>query len=260
MSNIYNQNILKYRLQLSSLDSGKDINQILLARLKQDVEGKCIKEGYVRKDSVEIIERSLGKLDRSHFSGGINYDIVYKADICNPVPGMEIKCVINSINKAGAFCNVEDNDNPLQIFLATQKHYENKKFFLLKDGMKIKVRVLGRKFEYNDNHIMISAILLSGEFEDQFIEDNLEKSQSTENNQNEITEDEKTDDEEEDEEEAEEKTDDEKTDEEEDEEEDEEDDELEINDSEQESSSDDEENDKPIKNTKNGVKKVNRNK
>ncbi len=254
MSNIYNQNILTYRLQLSSSDSGKDINQILLARLKQDVEGKCIKEGYVRRDSVEIIERSLGKLDRSHFSGGINYDIVYKADICNPVPGMEIKCVITSINKAGAFCNVEDNDNPLQIFLATQKHYENKKFFLLKDGMKVKVRVLGRKFEYNDNHIMISAVLLSGEFEDQFVEENLENIQSSENNQEEQTDDNQTTDDEEEEKDEEE---DEEEDEQEDEQQEEEktDDDLEIDDSD-ESSSDDEEIKSKVKNTKVDVKKI----
>lgn len=179
MTNIYNQNLLHHRLQLNSLDLGKNIDQILLTRLRQDVEGKCIKEGYVRRDSVEVVERSLGKLDRSHFNGGINYDVVYKADICNPVPGMDIKCVVVSKNKAGAFCNVEDNDNPLQIFLATQKHYENKKFFLLKEGMKIKVRVLGRKFEYNDNHIIVSAILLSGEFEDQFVEEEFQESEST---------------------------------------------------------------------------------
>lgn len=178
MTNIYNQNLIHHRLQISSPDSGKKIDQILLSRLRQEVEGKCIKEGYVRRDSIEIVERSLGKLDRSHFNGGINYDIAYKADICNPVPGMDIKCVVVSKNKAGAFCNVEDSDNPLQIFLATQKHYDNKKFFLLKEGMKIKVRVLGRKFEYNDNHIIVSAILLSGEFEDQFIEEEFQESES----------------------------------------------------------------------------------
>ena len=53
---------------LSARDINSKIDKTLLQKIKNDVEGKCIKAGFVMPDSVKIVSRSLGaiKIGRAH--------------------------------------------------------------------------------------------------------------------------------------------------------------------------------------------------
>ena len=53
-------------LKPNEINSG--IDDTLLFKLKEEVEGKCIKEGYAMPNSVEIVNRSLGEVQLSHFN------------------------------------------------------------------------------------------------------------------------------------------------------------------------------------------------
>ena len=60
----------------------KHIDTTLRRKIQDDVEGKCMKMGYIRMNSVEIISRSLGKTIQSHFNGSVSFTIDYIADVC----------------------------------------------------------------------------------------------------------------------------------------------------------------------------------
>jgi DNA-directed RNA polymerase subunit E'/Rpb7 len=156
-NNIFNTNILNTSIQLFPGEFNNSIDDSLLNKLKNKVEGKCDKNGYIKPNSAEIIRRSMGKVLQGHFNGSCSYKISYKVDICNPVEGMMVKVIVKNMNKMGLFCELPDIEpSPLTIILAKQHHLRNEVFEKVKINDVINVEIVGIKFNYND--IQISCI------------------------------------------------------------------------------------------------------
>ncbi len=166
MENLYTTNILKCRYHLQADEFGQEPDEIFLNKLKKEIEGRCIREGYVKIGSVKILGRSLGKINQAYFTGLPVYDITYQADICNPPIGLIIECIVKDETKMGLVCHVNDNDNPLDIVIPSQWHFDNKKYTMLEPEMKIKVKVARKRHENGDNHISVVASLHSTPFDD----------------------------------------------------------------------------------------------
>ena len=160
MSNkVYFKTILQDTIQITPKDLNKNIDQILLLNLRKKVEGKCIKNGYIKKDSIKIINRSTGYMNPAHFNGNVSYKVKYYAEICNPPINVIVICKISSINKMGITAYIEDKEvSPLNIMLANQHHLGNKEFFELQVGMFIKAQITAKDFGYNDDKILAIAI------------------------------------------------------------------------------------------------------
>lgn len=131
----------------------KDLNNKILNILKKNVEGICIKEGYVKKDSINILKKSIGKIQCNQFKGNIYFDIIYSADICNPPEGSIIKCNVDNINKLG----ILSNKDCLSIIIAKQYHDNKSIFKNIKLNQEIIIEVIGKKFIVNDNKISVIA-------------------------------------------------------------------------------------------------------
>ena len=160
MESIYSKNILDYTTSINPSEINRSINITLKSKLSSEIEGKCIKEGYVRKDSIKILSRSVGEVLLSHFNGDILYHIRYNADICNPLEGMKITAKVVNINKMGILAEYIDGDvSPLMILLAKQHHLDNSLYDKLRVGEIITLSVLGKRFEYGDTQISIIGIL-----------------------------------------------------------------------------------------------------
>jgi ribA/ribD-fused uncharacterized protein len=160
MSDLYSKSILTYTTSITPSEINKNINQTLKNKIINDVEGKCINGGYVKKNSIKIISRSTGQLLVSQFNGDIIYHIKYSADLCNPLEDAIIKGEVVNINKMGILASGgEDDPKPLSILVAKQHHINNENFDKIKVGDKIKVKVLGKRFEFGDSQINIIGIL-----------------------------------------------------------------------------------------------------
>ena len=154
MNNIFTTNILNTVIQLFPEEFNNSIDDVLLAKLKTKVEGKCDKNGYIKHDSAEIVRRSMGTLLQGHFNGSCSYRISYKVDICNPVEGMMIKGIVKNMNKMGLFCELNDIEpSPLTIILAKQHHLKNDTFEKIRINDVINIEIIGIKFNYNDTQI-----------------------------------------------------------------------------------------------------------
>jgi len=118
---------------------------------------KCQKYGLLIKDSIKIIERSIGEFNDGHFNSSISYNVTFEAKICNPPEGIIIQCTAVSSNKMGVLACVGENlnDSPLVILLARQHHIDNKLFKAIKEGKQIYALVIGKKFDLNDKQISI---------------------------------------------------------------------------------------------------------
>jgi DNA-directed RNA polymerase subunit E'/Rpb7 len=167
MDNLYTTNILDYRYHLQAEEFGYDPDEIFLSKLKKEIEGRCIREGYVKIGSIKILSRSLGRINQAYFTGLPVYDIKFQAEICNPPIGSIIECTVKDQTKMGLVCQINDQDNPLDVVVPSQWHFDNKKYIMIEPDMKIKVKVARKRHENGDNNIQIVASLHQTPFDDE---------------------------------------------------------------------------------------------
>ena len=170
MEKLFISTKIKSSLSIEPKDLNNNLNKKIIKKIRQEVEGKCIKNGYVRKNSVKMVKRSLGQCLTSHFNGNIIFHIEYLVDLCNPLEGAIIECSIINSNKMGILAEILGvDDSPLNILLAKQQHIDNDEFEDLREKDIIKIRVLGKRYEFGDYQITIIG-LLESEYQKQYNE------------------------------------------------------------------------------------------
>ena len=162
MDELFISTKIKSSLSIEPKDLNSNLNKKIIKKIKLDVEGKCIKNGYVKKNSVKLIKRSLGQSLTSHFNGNVIFHVEYLVDLCNPLEGATIECSVINSNKMGILAGmVGVEESPLNILLAKQHHIDNAEFEDLRERDIIKIRVLGKRYEFGDSQITIIGLLES---------------------------------------------------------------------------------------------------
>ena len=155
---------LQCRINLLPKQLNKNFERNLALNLKNKVEGKCLKEGYVRPNSTTITKRSQGYYKGNHFLGELTFDIEYVADICRPFKGDIIIAQVVNKNKLGLIAK----KGPLNIFAILQ-HCNNASFFEegISVGSLIKFEVNSIKFQPGSDTITVicKIIELMGDYE-----------------------------------------------------------------------------------------------
>ena len=162
---IYMENVLTRKVIVPFKLIGKNIGKILTKLLSINLEGRCASEGYVKKGSVEIISYSAGVANSSN----ICFDVSFKCLLCKPVEGMRIRCTVCNITKAGirAIYNkdhcldksgdgIKSFESPVTVFVAREHHIKDKSYAdITKEGEDIIIKVIGIRFQLNDDTISI---------------------------------------------------------------------------------------------------------
>jgi DNA-directed RNA polymerase subunit E'/Rpb7 len=155
---VYIRSMLTTKLAIPITAIGKNIKQNLEKVISKRAEGKCIPEGFVKPDSINILTYSSGNV----MGQNVEFCTTYECLICNPVEGMMIDCMTKTITKAGIHAEVVDEKGnvPITIFVARDHHYKNTYFNDIKENEKIQVRVIGVRYELNDTYISVIAKLI----------------------------------------------------------------------------------------------------
>ena len=158
-SHVYIRSLLTQKTVLKYIDVNSDLFNILETKLKKSNEGKCIKEGYIKNNSVKLLTYSSGEL----FDNKILFECVFECLITNPVESTIINCITRSITKVGVRAEliVDDEISPYIVFIARDHHYNNESFSHIKENDIIQVRILGQRYELNDKFISIIAELIT---------------------------------------------------------------------------------------------------
>ena len=144
------------KISLSVSNIGGNISNIIKTILSKKLEGKCGENGYIKEGSVELINYSNGICKASN----VIFDVVYQCEVCNPVQGMSIECIVKNITKAGIRAELEGFENsPLVIFVARDHHYSVKDFSSINEDDRIHIKVVGQRFELNDKYVSVIAEL-----------------------------------------------------------------------------------------------------
>lgn len=156
-------------VHISPSDLQRNINELVLSKLKDKIEGKCIKHGYVKKGSVSIIKRSGGEIIKQHFNGQLCYNIVCNAEICNPSIGTVLRSRIVAINHTAAKAEYAYNGDVIIEFLIpriTAGIVSEIDIDTLKVGDMVNVEVYGgKKYKLNDTCINIIGKIIKDDKE-----------------------------------------------------------------------------------------------
>ena len=166
MDGLYFKNECETTVAILAEEINNSIEEVLKNRIKVDIEGKCIKEGYVRRGSVKIISRSSGRILMNQFNGSIIYTVRYVADICNPTEGMILEAKVLNVNKMGVLAyGGDDEPHPLNILLAKQHHIDVDAFDEIKEHDTVFVKVIGVRKEFGDTQISVIGKLETDQIE-----------------------------------------------------------------------------------------------
>ena len=154
----------------SDLSRDTLIDTILINKVKDMYGDRCSSVGFLDKDSIKLLERTLGKIYAEHLNGDIIYDVKFTVDVCNPIKGSEITAVVENVNKMGIMAKIK----PLTIVLARQHHVNRKCFKNIKVGQEITFTVVGSRFELNDTEISVIGNLSNDEYDEETSHDDSE--------------------------------------------------------------------------------------
>ena len=156
INDIYVPTMVTQKVVLPFTAIGKNIRAVLEQHLAHAHEGKCNAEGYVRPRSTQLLAHSPGNL-ADH--GSVAFEAMYEYQACNPVEGMLLACVVQTVTHAGLHAHIVPEPSPLVIFVSRDHHYSSPQFSKIKAGDEITVRVIGQHFELNDPAVSVIAEL-----------------------------------------------------------------------------------------------------
>jgi DNA-directed RNA polymerase subunit E'/Rpb7 len=146
--------LLKEKIKLEPKFLCKKYHIEILKKLKEKVEGKCTKHGYIEEDSIEIYKITPGVIDIASLCGMIIYDVYFNAKLCNPVIGNIIKAHVKNTNRFGVLLEAKP---VMDIIIAKNSINIQSEIDLetVKIDQELTIEIIGKKFELGDKRITI---------------------------------------------------------------------------------------------------------
>lgn len=155
MDPLFERRQLTKKVHINSKFLQKNIQSSLLAQLKGLYEGKCIPEGYIQQNSITVANYSLGRVN--YIKGGVDYDVVFQADVCMPHVGQRFKAPVKLRSKVG----IHAETPPIKVLIPRDLHLGNQEFDSVKIDEDIEFEVIGSQFKQEDQTIVVVGKLLS---------------------------------------------------------------------------------------------------
>ncbi len=155
MDPLFERRQLSKKVHIHSKHLQKNIQSSLMLQLKQNYENKCISEGFIQRNSITIVDYSLGRAN--YIKGGVDYDVVFQADICMPHNGQRFRAQVKLKTKVG----IHAETPPIKVLIPRDLHIGNEEFESVKVDEDIEFEVVGSQFKQEDEIIVVVGKLLS---------------------------------------------------------------------------------------------------
>jgi DNA-directed RNA polymerase subunit E'/Rpb7 len=133
-----------------------NMDEFLVAKIRDGLEGLCCAHGYVRPGSTTILGRSMGQAEHGLFTADFLYHCKVKVSCLMPHADQVVEGRVLKVNKSGAYVLLVENGELLEamrILLPRDLHIGNSEFEGLQVGQGIRVRILRSRFQTNDAFI-----------------------------------------------------------------------------------------------------------
>ena len=135
----------------------ESVDSLLLAQLRQNLEGKCSQHGFVIPMSLEILSRSMGQLEHGRYTGNVVFYVQLQGRVYNPANGTLINGVIEKKNKMGLYIIYND---AVRILVPRDLHVGNERFEALQPGETINIEIRKSRFQIQDSFILSIGVLV----------------------------------------------------------------------------------------------------
>ena len=167
MSTTYiSEQLLTTNIYINASNVNKDIDNVIKDNLKGKIEGLCNEDGFIIKDSINIIKKSMGKIVINDNVSYVSYTITYKAKVISPSEGDIMETHVINSNKMGivSYLKLKDEDisNESPVVVMVPKEYFEESIYNFEDiniGQKLKVIVVGSRIKYRSEKVQIIAKL-----------------------------------------------------------------------------------------------------
>ena len=160
MSSYISEQVLNTNLTLYPHELRKNIDDVIYQKLKKKVEGVCSEDGYVIKDSVEIMNRQVGRIQTKNNQSQIQYPIHYRAKVISPNKGDVIEVFVNNINKMGVVGYIQidgegDSENSPMIIIIPREYFETSNYNIhdIHIHQKLSVTIIDSRIKFNSDKI-----------------------------------------------------------------------------------------------------------
>jgi hypothetical protein len=145
--------------ELSDARTSEQIRDFLIVRLKDQEEGKCNAEGYIKPGSIQLLRRSMGVAENGKFTANWVYDCKIRCEILKPVSydsrdpddaASTLPVRVIEMNKAGVMAVFEE---AIRVLLPRDTHVGIPEFEALKVNDVVRVHMMRHRFQTNDSFI-----------------------------------------------------------------------------------------------------------
>ena len=146
--------IFEEKVSLSPKDMNTEIlsfDDILLRKMRKQIEGKCTKHGFLIPNSLKMLSRSYGYMEKGTFTADSMYYIKAQGRVYNPPNGTVVEGVVMRKSKAGLYIIIEQ---AVHVMVVRDLHIGNKEFDAVELGDTIRVEIKKSRFQINDPHIL----------------------------------------------------------------------------------------------------------
>ena len=154
MDPLFERRELTKTIHLNAKFIQKNIQSSLLAQVKMSYEGRCLSEGYIERNSITVVEYSVGKIN--YIRGGVDYSVRFQADICMPHVGQKFKAPVKLRSKIG----IHAETPPIKVLLPRDLHFDNPDFDNINENDEVEFEVIGSQFKQHDDNIVVVGKLL----------------------------------------------------------------------------------------------------
>lgn len=146
--------VFQEKVSFAPFDLHDDItsfDDIILSKLKKQLEGKCSKHGYVIPGSLEILSRSMGVFEKGRATADALYYVKAKGKVYNPPEGLIIEGEVKLKNKMGCYVIIDD---AVRIMIPRDLHIGNDEFDTLEIGDRIQIEIKKSQYRANATHVL----------------------------------------------------------------------------------------------------------
>lgn len=162
------EQLLETNLEIDPNEINHNLENTIRTKLKDKLEGKCFEDGYIIKDSVKMIGKSMGKIVINDNKSSVRYTIKYKANVISPSEGDVMDTYISNINKMGVVSYIKiketDTSNESPIVVMIPRDYFNQSIYNIDDlhiGQKLTISVVGCRVKYRSDKVQVIAKCLN---------------------------------------------------------------------------------------------------
>ena len=149
MDPLFERRELVRNIHLESRFLQRNIQASLLAQLRMKYEGICSSEGYIQRQSITIVDHSLGRTNL--IKGGLDYNVRFQADVCMPHSGQIFRAPVTLKSKIGLHADM----TPLKVLLPRDLHIGNAEFDEVPEKQEIEFEIVGSRFQQGDETIVV---------------------------------------------------------------------------------------------------------